>query len=91
MKHATPLPANLVDRCHGWRANTCEVNRVDILRPGRARVQGLPEAEQTLAPRKEAVLVSHDNLMTYPFVQAEVAAETLTLHGLWTGTGEGGL
>jgi len=91
MKRATPLPANLVDRYHGWQATTCQANRVDILRPGHARVQGLPEADQTVAPEKEAVLVSLDDLMTYPFVQAEVAAETLTLHGLWTGTGEGGL
>ncbi len=64
---------------------------MDILRPGFARVKGLPEADQTLALEKEAVLVSLENLMTFPFVQAEVVAETLTLHGLWTDTGEGEL
>jgi carbonic anhydrase len=64
---------------------------MDILRPSYAAVQGLPEAEQTRALEKEAVLVSLRNLMTFPFVAAEVAAQTLTLHGLWTDTGEGGL
>ena len=52
---------------------------------------GLPEDQQALALEKEAVLVSLENLMTFPFVQAEVEAGTLTLHGLWTDTGEGGL
>jgi carbonic anhydrase len=64
---------------------------MDILRPGFARVQGLPEAQQTAALEKEAVLVSLENLLTFPFVRGEVEAEMLTLHGLWTDTGEGGL
>jgi carbonic anhydrase len=40
---------------------------------------------------KEAVLVSLENLMTFPFIQAAVADDRLTLHGLWTNTGEGEL
>ena len=64
---------------------------MDILRPGYARVVGLPPEMQALALEKEAVLVSLENLMTFPFVRAEVEAGTLTLHGLWTDTGEGGL
>ena len=64
---------------------------MDILRPGYARVLGLPEDQQTRALEKEAVLVSLENLMTFPFVRSEVEAETLTLHGLWTDTGEGAL
>lgn len=64
---------------------------MDILRPGFLRIQHLPEAERPRALEKEAVLVSLENLMTFPFVQTAVEEERLTLHGLWTDTGEGGL
>ncbi|EEW26797.1 carbonic anhydrase [Rhodobacter ferrooxidans] len=64
---------------------------MDILRPGYARVAHLPDAARPRALEKEAVLVSLENLMTFPFVRAAVEAERLTLHGLWTDTGEGGL
>jgi carbonic anhydrase len=64
---------------------------MDILRPGYARVQDLPREAQVGALEKEAVVVSLENLMTFPFVAAEVASGNLTLHGLWTDTGEGGL
>jgi carbonic anhydrase len=40
---------------------------------------------------KEAVLISLENLMTFPFVRSALADERLTLHGLWTDTGAGGL
>lgn len=64
---------------------------MDILRPGYQRIEHLPEAERTRALEKEAVLVSLENLMTFPFVAAAVEEERLTLHGLWTDTGAGGL
>ena len=64
---------------------------MDILRPGFQRVSHLPEEERTRALEKEAVLVSLENLMTFPFVNAAVEEERLTLHGLWTDTGAGGL
>jgi carbonic anhydrase len=64
---------------------------MDILRPGYDRVVHLPAAEQLPALEKAAVLVSLENLMTFPFVRAAVADDRLTLHGLWTNTGEGGL
>ncbi len=64
---------------------------MDILRPGYARVTDLPAEAQVAALEKEAVLVSLENLMTFPFVAAEVAAGNLTLHGLWTDTAEGAL
>lgn len=64
---------------------------MDILRPGFERVQALPVEERLHALERQAVLVSLENLMTFPFVAAEVAAGNLTLHGLWTDTGEGGL
>ncbi|MDO5620218.1 MAG: carbonic anhydrase [Paracoccus sp. (in: a-proteobacteria)] len=55
---------------------------MDILRPGYDRVKDLPEADQVAALEREAVLVSLENLMTFPFVRAAVEAEDLTLHGL---------
>jgi carbonic anhydrase len=82
------------DMCSGvapeLEAKSSFVGRwMDILRPGFARVAHLPEAERLRALEKEAVLVSLENLMTFPFVKAAVADEALTLHGLWNDTGEG--
>ena len=64
---------------------------MDILRPGYDRVRELPEAERLEALEKQAVLISLENLATFPFVRAALEAEALTLHGLWTKLGEGGL
>jgi carbonic anhydrase len=64
---------------------------MDILRPGFDRVAHLPEVGRTRALEKEAVLVSLENLMTFPFIAEAVSDDRLTLHGLWTDTGEGGL
>lgn len=64
---------------------------MDILRPGFERVSHLPEGDRLGALEKEAVLVSLENLMTFPFVRTAVETEELTLHGLWTSTGEGTL
>ncbi len=64
---------------------------MDILRPGYARVSHLPEAEIYQALEKQAVLISLENLMTFPFVREAVADDRLTLHGLWNDTGEGAL
>ena len=64
---------------------------MDILRPGFEKVAALPEAEILPALEKQAVLISLENLLTFPFVAAAVEDDRLTLHGLWTDTGEGGL
>lgn len=64
---------------------------MDILRPGYARVAHLPPDQIFRALEKEAVLVSLENLMSFPFVRDAVLDDRLTLHGLWTDTGEGGL
>jgi carbonic anhydrase len=64
---------------------------MDILRPGYARVAHLPPDQILPALEQQAVLTSLENLMTFPFIQQAVAEETLTLHGLWTNTGEGEL
>jgi len=63
---------------------------MDILRPGYARLDhDAPRDDQLRALEKAAVLVSLENLMTFPFVADAVAEDRLTLHGLWTDTGEG--
>ncbi len=64
---------------------------MDILRPGFDRVAHLPIPERPRALEKEAVLVSLQNLMNFPFITELVADDRLTLHGLWTDTGEGDL
>jgi carbonic anhydrase len=64
---------------------------MDILRPGFERVQELPETERRSALERQAVIVSLENLMTFPFVKEAVESGTMTLHGLWTDTGEGSL
>ena len=64
---------------------------MDILRPGYHRVAGLSGMEILPALEKEAVLLSLENLMTFPFVRTAVEDDRLTLHGLWTNTGEGEL
>ncbi|WP_373355486.1 carbonic anhydrase [Pseudoroseicyclus sp. CXY001] len=65
---------------------------LDILRPGYERVKDRIGGEQgMIALEHEAVLVSLENLMTFPFVKEAVEAERLSLHGLWTHIGEGGL
>lgn len=65
---------------------------MDILRPGYLRTEGIePVASRITALEKQAVLISLENLMTFPFVREAVEAELLTLHGLWNDIGEGSL
>lgn len=64
---------------------------MDILRPGYERLPKGDDVARIAALEKEAVLVSLENLMTFPFVKAAVEDERLTLHGLWNDIGEGGL
>lgn len=64
---------------------------MDILRPGYDRVAGAEAEDQPRLLEKEAVRVSLGNLMTFPFVKEAVEAEELSLHGLWTDIGAGGL
>ena len=64
---------------------------MDILKPGFERVASLPKELILRALEKEAVVVSLENLMTFPFVRAAVEDDRLTLHGLWNNTGEGEL
>ena len=64
---------------------------MDILRPGFERVKHEPKDVILRALERQAVLVSLENLMTFPFVHDRVKDERLTIHGLWSNTGEGGL
>ncbi|SFR34859.1 carbonic anhydrase [Litoreibacter janthinus] len=65
---------------------------MDILRPGYERVKDIEdEAERRSALEKEAVLVSLENLAGFPFIAKEMEQGMLSLHGLWTDIGEGGL
>ena len=64
---------------------------MDILRPGFARLQDGDDATRTTALEKEAVLVSLENLMSFPFVKEAVESGTLSLHGLWNHIGDGSL
>ncbi len=65
---------------------------MDILRPGYDRVKHIEdEGQRTRALEKEAVRVSLENLTTFPFVKQAMAADLLTLHGLWHEIGEGAL
>ncbi|MFV0244078.1 MAG: carbonic anhydrase, partial [Qingshengfaniella sp.] len=57
---------------------------MDILKPGYERVKDIEGDEAQLrALEKQSVIVSLENLMTFPFVREAVENETLALHGLW--------
>ncbi len=63
---------------------------IDILRPSYDRVADIvDDDERARALEKEAVLVSLDNLTTFPFVAEAMEKGMLTLHGLWMDIGEG--
>lgn len=65
---------------------------MDILRPGYERVaENNAEEDIPMALEKEAVVVSLENLMTFPFVKEAVENDMLTIHGLWTEIGDGTL
>jgi len=67
---------------------------MDILRPGFNRVQDMNldnEAEARRQLEKASVVISLENLLTFPFVKSAIEGETLSLHGLWHDIGEGGL
>ena len=68
-------------RCGGVQG--C-IDMMDILRPaceGTAEITD--KAERQTALEKKGVLVSLDNLMSFPFVAEAVKEDRLSLHGLW--------
>ncbi|PTV96607.1 carbonic anhydrase [Rhodobacter aestuarii] len=64
---------------------------LNLLRPGYERVQHVAETERVTALEREAVVISLENLITFPFVRDAVAAGDMSLHGLWNDIGEGTL
>lgn len=65
---------------------------MDILRPKYSEVAEIEDPEaQARQLEKHAVMKSLENLMSFPFVADAVAEGNLSLHGLWTDIGEGGL
>lgn len=64
-----------------------------ILAPGYARVAalGLDREAGLRALERQAVILSLENLMTFPFVAQRVAARRLELHGVWKDIADGGL
>lgn len=84
------------DMCSGHapelEASTSFVGRwMDILRPGYNALADGDKADRIRALEKAAVVVSLQNLLTFPFIKAAVDDEMLTLHGLWNDIAEGGL
>jgi len=65
---------------------------MDMLRPGFERVKDIPDlAERKTALEYQAVIVSLENLMTFPFIREAVESGDLTLHGLWNDLSDGSL
>lgn len=86
-----------IDMCQGdapqLEETTSFVGRwLDILKPSFPAVSSVKDPkDQARAFEKHSVLVSLENLMSFPFVKSRVQDGLLSLHGLWTDIGEGGL
>ncbi len=86
-----------IDMCKGHAPELEEkssfVGRwMDILKPKFELVaQEQDPKVQAQQLEKHAVVASLENLMTFPFVKSRVDDGLLSLHGLWTEIGEGGL
>ena len=76
----------------GLEARTSFVGRwMDILRPGYERVVTLPAEDQIRALERQAVVISLENLMTFPFVKTAVELGELSLHGVLHDIAQGAL
>jgi carbonic anhydrase len=65
---------------------------MDILRPKFHQVEPISDPDEQLRQlERQAVVVSLENLLTFPWVRDGLSSGTLSLHGLWTDIGEGGL
>jgi carbonic anhydrase len=80
-------------RAPGLDAKESFVGRwMDILRPKYDLVSEISDdARQARELEKLSVVASLENLLSFPFVAEAVKDGTLSLHGLWTEIGEGGL
>lgn len=65
---------------------------MDILRPGYDRLNtNRTHGEQIESLEKEAVKISLENMMTFPFVVKAIEDDKVMLHGLWADIGAGEL
>jgi carbonic anhydrase len=86
-----------IDMCQGkapeLEAQASFVGRwMDILRPKYELVADEIDPDvQARQLEKHAVVISLENLMTFPFIKDRVDQGVLSMHGLWTDIGEGGL
>ncbi|MBR2655396.1 carbonic anhydrase [Yoonia sp.] len=64
---------------------------LDIMRPGFDTLPPGDDASRKRALEKSSILISLENLMTFPFVRSAVVDGSLSLHGLWKNIGEGSL
>ena len=65
---------------------------MDILRPKYELVKDIADpAEQVRQLEKHSVMISLENLMTFPWLAEKVNSGDLTIHGMWTDIAEGGL
>ena len=84
------------DMCSGHapelEASTSFVGRwMEILRPGFNALADGGKDDRIRALEKAAVVVSLQNLLTFPFIKTAIDEEMLTLHGLWNDIAAGGL
>ncbi|WP_282095162.1 carbonic anhydrase [Epibacterium ulvae] len=86
-----------IDMCKGHapqlEEKTSFVGRwMEILKPKFEKVEDIQDDnEQARQFERHAVVASLENLMTFPFISEAVEKGALSLHGLWTDIGEGGL
>ena len=86
-----------IDMCKGHapqlEASDSFVGRwMGILKPKFELVRDIDDVQtQARQFERQAVVASLENLMTFPFVAEAVKDGSLSLHGLWTDIGEGGL
>ena len=86
-----------IDMCQGnapdLEDKTSFVGRwIGILRPKYDLVADVSDGgQQQNQLEKHAVVISLENLMTFPWINDLVESGDLSLHGLWTDIGEGGL
>lgn len=84
-----------IDMCDGHAPELEEkssfVGRwLDILRPKYSEVADITDKDAQVRRMEQlAVVISLENLMTFPFVEERVNDGSLSLHGLWTDIGEG--
>ena len=62
---------------------------MEILRPGFEELPEGDDATRKAVLEKSSILISLENLMSFPFVRKAVEEKVLTLHGLWNDIGEG--